>query len=678
MLTFYSKINQINYFSKTNSNHGLFFNQSFQWNNYQTSLFVFSKKQEEDYDPWVEAELRFQRNHKFLKTKRAYWRIDEYGRWEDPYMPRWFRRVFIDPDPEAPDYFVLDVFYRIYKLFLYMYKAYQNYKRKMRLLGIALDRKYGIRNWWKVHKEPGIKRRRPKEFDLFDQKGFYFDWKGYDPYSQVGIFEMYYWNIIKPYLTNKPVCWGHLPQARSLFGWDRWNPKMSNHLDPQEIEYLKTLDSQELRKKGFDLTWSLTKPIERRRLMKITTPQMIYKNPKYIHYSPEQKWWLKKSYDLYFPSNHSNHKNNFLYFYEWDPFLYFHVISNVKFYGTPINFLFYLFISLIFMFFFILILFRRIRKDQYKIWNLREQLKNERGYTEDYESLTAYQMMERWTPSIKNSYWLKFWCFSTEYTILVLTFCGLDYFLYKMIYYIVLFYCTFELTCTIFFLLIFFILFCIFFKKWRKDKLSARREHRYYDHPFSGWLCSYFASMCFSQIVKLYAKFSFSREDYWSYEEVWRFEHDRDYESSLGHWFKIMDWINYEFHMDIWSLVVGINLIFIAWYFAVEHEDFFMGWEQEFTKKMYDQQKWVHRNFWNVRHSHLRMMKFKFYKFILRLVLIALIPVYLIFPLLKKIFFYINYSYTKFHNRFFWWKDKKYTFEEIKNQWEKDKKKKKK
>jgi hypothetical protein len=29
---------------------------------------------------------------------------------------------------------------------------------------------------------------------------------------------------------------------------------MSNHLNPQEIEYLKTLDSQVLREKGFDLT----------------------------------------------------------------------------------------------------------------------------------------------------------------------------------------------------------------------------------------------------------------------------------------------------------------------------------------------------------------------------------------------------------------------------------------
>ena len=175
-------------------------------------------------------------------------------------------------------------------------------------------------------------------------------------------------------------------------------------------------------------------------------------------------------------------------------------------------------------------------------------------------------------------------------------------------------------------------------------------------------------------MVKLYQVLTSVWEDYWSYEEIWIFVNEEYWEIDLGTWVKYMDFVCYEFQNDIWSLVLGIHLIFIVWYFMVEHCDYWMGWEQELTTNFYHQKKkYEHRNYWNVKNAHFRMMKFKFYKFLVKWLIIFLIPFYFIFPYVKKIFFKLHNFYTKIHNRFFWWKDKKYTFEEIQKQWKKDK-----
>jgi hypothetical protein len=67
------------------------------------------------------------------------------------------------------------------------------------------------------------------------------------------------------------------------------------------------------------------------------------------------------------------------------------------------------------------------------------------------------------------------------------------------------------------------------------------------------------------------------------------------------------------------------------------------------------------------------MVKFKFYKFLLKWFLIFFLPFFFIGKYLFQWWISLHSFYTKVYNRLFWWKDKKYTFPEIQSQWKKDK-----
>jgi hypothetical protein len=619
----------------------------FQYQNsyqYHTSLHFNTKDQEnQNIDSTNNPEVK----STFMNEKKKI---------EHSFFPKWFRHVFLDPDPSAPDSFVLDIFYRIYKLFGYMYKYYQKEEKKSKLLKEALEWKYGFRDWWKYYGEVKMRRRRPIEFDLYHQHPFRFDWKGYDSNAHVGIFEMYFWNILYPFWTEKPVPWGRLPQARALFGWDRWNPWMSNNLTPEKIESYRQWHPRDLRKKGFDLTsdqrWEfdeeldeakVTQRWENKQLMKYYTPQIVYKNPKYIPYS----------------NSISSQQNSNVSDDDWMSYLTF----NMKYLMTD-YFIYFFFL----MFFWMIFLIMKFVQD-----------KNSKEFNDD--DLTAYEMMERWciqdpfqrsiwSREFFRIFWMRFWWWIFEYACIVLSFCvfySMIFWGFDKLYWI---YSIFEFTCTIFLMIFFFYLFWRYYRQWKKEERWT--YHEVYDYPFNAWKCLYFGSLFFSQLIKFFVKLQ-DQEIFWEYRRVWRYEYDWGSESPMGYWYLIADWIKFE-PESIWPLIVAIHFVFIFWYLSIEHVDRWMGWNQKISKKTY-RRRWEHRNYWNFKNAHFRMVKFKFYKFILKILLLILLPFFFIGRYLYVWLVSFHFFYTRMYNRIFWWKKKKYTFKEIQQQWRIDQKK---
>jgi hypothetical protein len=336
----------------------------------------------------------------------------------------------------------------------------------------------------------------------------------------------------------------------------------------------------------------------------------------------------------------------------------------------------------VFIFFLMTFLIIKIHQDRRRILNWKNQS------IEMDQDLTAYEMMERlciqhpFKKSIFSSQffgilWIRFWRWISEYGCIIFLFCFFDNTIFFIFNYLYWFYSTFELTCTILFLFLFLYLSIRYYRQYKKNVQSARLLYKLYDFPFSAFKFIYFFWLFISQVIKLYLKFLQDRETFWEYHPVWRHDYDWEYESHLSHWYYVCDWINYEYIRDIWAFILLIHIIFIVWYLNVEHCDWWMGWNTVMPKKTYDRNHYEHRNYWNFKNAHWRMAKFKFYRSIVKWMIIMCLPFFIIGRYISgyilRWFLDLNSIYIKTYNYFFGWRKKKYTFREIQQQWEKDK-----
>jgi len=147
----------------------------------------------------------------------------------------------------------------------------------------------------------------------------------------------------------------------------------------------------------------------------------------------------------------------------------------------------------------------------------------------------------------------------------------------------------------------------------------------------------------------------------------------------LNHYFRTLCWLNVFKLVDdapIFWYVVVYTLAMIWIYFACDSCDYFMGWNQEYRIDIYNKQTKMH--FWWPRvlmnqtwhHFYIVLLK-PWHKRIVYLILFIFLPILALCLFLirsqNKIHVFIN-------NKFFFWNSKRYTFNEIEEQWKMDRK----
>lgn len=146
----------------------------------------------------------------------------------------------------------------------------------------------------------------------------------------------------------------------------------------------------------------------------------------------------------------------------------------------------------------------------------------------------------------------------------------------------------------------------------------------------------------------------------------------------LNHYFRTLAWLNLYKLVDdapIYAYVLWYSVCMIWIYFACDSRDYFMGWNQEYRIDIYNKETNMH--FWWPRilmnqtwhHFYITLMK-PLHKKIIYIVLFFFLPLLAIF---LSFVYYQNKIHVFINNKFFFWNSKKYTIDEIKEQWKKDK-----
>lgn len=154
---------------------------------------------------------------------------------------------------------------------------------------------------------------------------------------------------------------------------------------------------------------------------------------------------------------------------------------------------------------------------------------------------------------------------------------------------------------------------------------------------------------------------------------------ERDYYFShfLNHFFRTLCWLNlYKlvYDVDIFWYVFFYSLAMIWVYFGCDSCDYFMGWNQDYRIDIYNNQTkfhmWWPRELMNQtwHHFYITLMK-PIHTILLYIILFITLPFVGIF---LKWVYYQNKIHVYINNKFFFWNSKKYTIDEIKNQWNKD------
>jgi len=177
-------------------------------------------------------------------------------------------------------------------------------------------------------------------------------------------------------------------------------------------------------------------------------------------------------------------------------------------------------------------------------------------------------------------------------------------------------------------------------------------------------------------LLSIYYWFRFKKE---KRETIHRWvEIDYYFSHFLNHYFRTLSLLNiYKLADDapIYAYVTIYTLSMIWIYFACDSCDKFMGWNQEYRIDIYNRQTNMH--FWWPRIL-MNQLWHHFIVTIMKPIHRAIIYVFLFFflPLLciyLSIIYYQNKLHVYINNKYFFWNSKRYTIDEVREQWKKDK-----
>ena len=459
--------------------------------------------------------------------------------------------------------------------------------------------------------------------------------------------EVVFYLYIYPLWTGKPVAEGWNPKfvRENLHG--TWNPSISI-----DIPYEKCINmsNEALLKYGLEKT-------QNGHLRRFLHPQMYYANPK-----ESTKWgelaWKNHLIDLEFnkkdliekltldPFNSVLYNNNIRLFNQ--DILSYNIQMKISFLGYNDIDLIEIFFSIIF--FFILYICYLVFYHMYKMHlklERAEYILNENGlslFVSD-EERSAMDMHNAWNESsfiskrfdlgIEINYCL------TEGTLIGFELFIIMFFLhcckvaYLFLYtYVYLFYIVNMEFFTYIFVYLFAFLSIFYWRKWKYEIKKATHRWVEIDHYYSHFLNHYFRTLCWLNL------------------------------------FKLVD------DAPIFWYVVVYTFVMIWTYFSCDSCDYFMGWNQEYRIDIYNRNSVKKMHFWWPRilmnqtwhHFYITLLK-PWHLRIIYLILFFFLPVIALFLFIvrtqNKIHVYIN-------NKFFFWNSKRYTFDEIEKQWQKD------
>lgn len=460
------------------------------------------------------------------------------------------------------------------------------------------------------------------------------------------ILEFIFYVYIYPLWTGKAVAEGWNPYIVKEELHGLWKP--SAPVDISYHDFIKK-PNEELYELGFERT-------KQGHLHRIASPQMYYANPdtgriwgdvawKYYNkdIDAKQAEYIKEitldPFDAITYYNKIQFNNIELLSYNIQMkinFLHLYEIDLIELFFTIIFFL------LLFLFYFI---FYHLRKLYFKL-DRAEYILNEHGLSlfEKKDEISGEDMCNAWRESrrISKSFDLGI---EIDYCLYEGSLIGFELFLlmsfihffilfsnflYKYIY-------LFYINNTEFFTYIFFYLFAFLsIYYWFKYKREIKKGiHRWVDidYPYSRFLSHYYRTLCWLNLYKL----------------VW--------------------------DMPIFCYVVWYHLVMLWIYFACDSCDRFMGWNQEYRIDIFNRrtnmhmwwprvlmnQTWQHFYITLIKPWHSRILYLFFYLFL---------------PILA-VFLFIVYYQNKLHvyinNKYLFWNSRRYTTDEIKEQWKKDK-----
>lgn len=232
-------------------------------------------------------------------------------------------------------------------------------------------------------------------------------------------------------------------------------------------------------------------------------------------------------------------------------------------------------------------------------------------------------------------------------------------------------YCTYEGTLIGFELAI---LMCFFY--FIKKLFDIVHYYIYLFYIMNTELCTYCFFYLFL-IISLYYWFRWKREEK---RAIHRWvEIDYYFSHFLNHYFRTLAWLNlYKLVEDapIFYYVLIYTVAMVWTYFACDSCDYFMGWDQEYRIDIYNKETNMH--FWWPRvlmnqtwyHFYVTLIK-PWHTRIIYLFLFFLLPVVSIYLFCM---YYQNKLHVYINNHYFFWNSKRYTIDEIKKQWQEDRK----
>jgi len=464
------------------------------------------------------------------------------------------------------------------------------------------------------------------------------------------LLEYIFYVHIYPLWTGKPVAIGWNPKLvrEGTFGF--WNPSVSIDFPYSHFEAFKDLSQHELKMFGVERTKS-------GHYRRIITPQLYYANPEKVkvmnelafksYYNniafKEEEYRKQITLDPFKSITYYNQWkwNNYeLFSYNIQMKIKFLWFDNIDIIEVLCSFIFFLVLGLLYF------IFYHLYKLNIKLENA-ELLLNENGlslYPNESE-LSGKQMENAWREGgmISETFDLGIeidYCLYEgsliSMELLTLMFCGyISFCFYSFFYnYIYLFYVVNEELITYIFVYLFFIMSIYYWFKMKYERKKAIHRWVELDYYFSHF---------------------------------------------LNHYFRTLSWLNlYKLVSDapLYGYVLVYTLSMIWIYFVCDSKDYFMGWNQEYRIDIYKRQTNMH--FWWPRilmnqtwhHFYITLMK-PLHTKIIYIFLFFFLPFLYIFLFLvyfqNKIHVYIN-------NKYFFWNSKKYTIDEIKEQWKKDRK----
>lgn len=459
------------------------------------------------------------------------------------------------------------------------------------------------------------------------------------------IIEYFYYMYVVPFLSGKPVADGWNPDFVKYEVHGLWKP--GTPISIPYSEYIK-MPNEDLMELGLERS-------KGGHLYRIASPQMIYANPEKAQAWGENAWkWYSKEVE----AKHAEYKkellldpDNCIVYYDKlkygdNTFFSYNIQMKVSFFNWHDIDLVEWFFSIIFFLCLLLAYFIFYHLYKLKIrLDIAEEILNENGFS-------AYETEEERSAYIMNSYWRESGRISETFDL------GIE-----------LDYCVYEGT------LIGFELFLLMFTGHiitQSYVFLYKYVYKFYMYNMELFTYLFFY---FFLILSIYYWFRYKRE---KKQAIHRWvEIDYYFSHFLCHYFRTLSWLNLYKLVDdapIFYYVLIYSLAMIWIYFGCDSCDYFMGWNQEYRIDIYNRQTNMH--FWWPRvlmnqtwfHFYINICK-PIHKFIIYVFLFLFLPILAIF---LRLVYYQNRIHVYLNNKFFFWNSKRYTIDEIKKQWQKD------